>query len=70
YRTLLTDAELLTELAPEWHYLEQQQFLQAHRKEQWALEDLAALYYLLARLKGIPDEWKMRVVFIDEVQDY
>lgn len=70
YRTLLTDAELLAELAPEWHYLEQQQFLQAHRKEQWALEDLAALYYLQARLKGIPDEWKMRVVFIDEVQDY
>ncbi len=70
YRTLLTDAKLLTELAPEWHYLEQQQFLQAHRKEQWALEDLAALYYLQARLKGIPDEWKMRVVFIDEVQDY
>lgn len=70
YRSLLTDAELLAELAPEWHYLEQQQFLQAHRKEQWALEDLAALYYLQARLKGIADEWKMRVVFIDEVQDY
>ncbi|WP_225340634.1 RNA polymerase recycling motor HelD [Lysinibacillus capsici] len=70
YRSLLTDAELLAELTPEWHYLEQQQFLQAHRKEQWALEDLAALYYLQARLKGIADEWKMRVVFIDEVQDY
>lgn len=70
YRNLLTNAELLTELAPEWHYLEQQQFLQAHRKEQWALEDLAALYYLQARIKGIADEWKMRVVFIDEVQDY
>ncbi|HAU35451.1 MAG TPA: DNA helicase [Lysinibacillus sp.] len=70
YRSLLTNAELLAELAPEWHYLEQQQFLQSHLKEQWALEDLAALYYLQARLKGIPDEWKMRVVFIDEVQDY
>lgn len=70
YRSLLTNAKLLAELAPEWHYLEQQQFLQSHRKEQWALEDLAALYYLQARLKGIPDEWKMRVVFIDEVQDY
>ena len=70
YRNLLTNAELLTELAPEWHYLEQQQFLQAHRKEQWALEDLAALYYLQARIKGIADKWKMRVVFIDEVQDY
>ena len=44
--------------------------MQAHRKEQWVLEDLAALYYLHARLKGIADEWKMRVVFIDEVQDY
>ncbi len=70
YRTLLTNAELLAEVAPEWHYLEQQQFLQAHAKEQWMLEDLAALYYLQARLKGIADEWKMRVVFIDEVQDY
>lgn len=70
YRNLLTNTELLAELAPEWHYLEQQQFLQAHRKEQWTLEDLAALYYLQARLKGIADEWKMRVVFIDEVQDY
>ncbi|MFJ8104110.1 RNA polymerase recycling motor HelD [Lysinibacillus sp. NPDC096212] len=70
YRSLLTNAELLAELAPEWHYLEQQQFLQAHAKEQWVLEDLAALYYLQARIKGIPDEWKMRVVFIDEVQDY
>ncbi|UZM99893.1 hypothetical protein OL548_07890 [Lysinibacillus sp. MHQ-1] len=26
YRSLLTNAELLAELAPEWHYLEQQQF--------------------------------------------
>ncbi|WP_107948364.1 RNA polymerase recycling motor HelD [Lysinibacillus parviboronicapiens] len=70
YRTLLTNAELIAELAPEWHYLEQQQFLQVHAKEQWVLEDLAAIYYLQARIKGIADEWKMRVVFIDEVQDY
>ncbi|EON73823.1 RNA polymerase recycling motor HelD [Lysinibacillus sphaericus] len=70
YRAFLTNAELLAKLAPEWHYLEQQQFLQVHAKEQWVLEDLAALYYLQARLKGIPDNWKMRVVFIDEVQDY
>ncbi|QDQ00337.1 AAA family ATPase [Lysinibacillus fusiformis] len=70
YRTLLTNAELLAELAPEWHYLEQQQFLQVHVKEQWVSEDLAAIYYLQARIKGIADEWKMRVVFIDEVQDY
>lgn len=34
------------------------------------LEDLAALYYLHAKIKGIDDKWKMRVVFIDEVQDY
>lgn len=70
YRTFLTHRELLEELTPEWHYLEQQQFIQAHAKEHWALEDLAALYYLHARIKGIADEWKMRVVFIDEVQDY
>lgn len=70
YRRFLTSYELIAELAPEWHYLEQQQFMQVHAKEQWALEDLAALYYLQARIKGIADEWKMRVVFIDEVQDY
>ena len=70
YRTFLTHRELLAELTPEWHYIEQQQFIQVHTKEVWALEDLAALYYLHARIKGITDEWKMRVVFIDEVQDY
>ncbi|RKJ44749.1 DNA helicase, partial [Butyricicoccus sp. 1XD8-22] len=42
----------------------------AHTKEKWALEDLAALFYLHAQIKGIKEEWKMRVVFIDEVQDY
>lgn len=70
YRTFLTSLELLEELTPEWHYIEQQQFLQMHAKENWALEDLAALFYLHARIKGITEEWKMRVVFIDEVQDY
>ncbi|KOS66450.1 DNA helicase [Lysinibacillus contaminans] len=70
YRAFLTRRELLEELTPEWHYIEQQQFLEVHAKEHWALEDLAALYYLHARIKGISDEWKMRVVFIDEVQDY
>ncbi|GLC88043.1 RNA polymerase recycling motor HelD [Lysinibacillus piscis] len=70
YRSFLTNPDLLAEFAPDWHYIEQQQFIQAHVKEQWTLEDLAALYYLQARLKGIDDAWKMRVVFIDEVQDY
>jgi DNA helicase II / ATP-dependent DNA helicase PcrA len=50
--------------------MQTEQFLAAHKKEQWALEDLAALYYLHARIKGVADEWKVRVVFIDEVQDY
>ena len=45
-------------------------FFEAHEKESWEIEDLAALYYLHAKLKGVADEWKMRVVFIDEVQDY
>lgn len=70
YRALLTDRVLLTELAPEWPPEQLTQFVAAHKKEQWALEDLAALYYLQARIKGIADEWKVRVVFIDEVQDY
>ncbi|WP_233549472.1 RNA polymerase recycling motor HelD [Lysinibacillus yapensis] len=70
YRKLLTDRFLLQELSPEWTLEQQERFLQAHLKEKWVLEDLAALYYLHAKIKGISDQWKMRVVFIDEVQDY
>ncbi|MEK3764452.1 RNA polymerase recycling motor HelD [Solibacillus sp. FSL K6-4121] len=70
YRTFLTSRELLFELAPEWSVEETELFLEAHQKEQWALEDLAALLFLHAKIKGIEDKWKMRVVFIDEVQDY
>lgn len=70
YRKLLTDRQLLQELAPEWTFEQQEKFLQTHAKEKWALEDLAAIYYLQAKVKGIADQWKMRVVFIDEVQDY
>lgn len=70
YRKFLTDRILLSELAPEWKMEEQEKFLQYHKKERWAIEDLAALYYLHAKIKGIPEQWKMRVVFIDEVQDY
>lgn len=70
YRELVTNRMLLSEAAPEWSLEEIEMFLSAHRKETWVLEDLAALYYLYARIKGIPDQWKMRVVFIDEAQDY
>ena len=70
YRTFLNDRMLIRELVPEWTFDEQEKFFAFHRKETWVLEDLAALYYLQARIKGINDRWKMRVVFIDEVQDY
>ena len=70
YRELVTSRELLYEIAPEWDPSETESFLKAHKKETWALEDLAALYYLQAKVKGIEEQWKMRVVFIDEVQDY
>ncbi|MGE7020886.1 RNA polymerase recycling motor HelD [Solibacillus cecembensis] len=70
YRDILTNRTLLNELAPEWTLEEVEQFVQAHQKEQWVVEDLAALLYLHAKMKGIDDKWKMRVVFIDEVQDY
>lgn len=70
YRQFLTDRMLLRELAPEWTLEEQERFIQAHVKERWALEDLAAIFYLHAKIKGVKDQWKMRVVFIDEVQDY
>lgn len=45
-------------------------FFGAHIKETYETEDLAAIYFLHAKLKGVEDKWKMRVVFIDEVQDY
>lgn len=70
YRDIVTNRELLNDIAPEWTLAEVEQFIQAHKKEKWVLEDLAALYYLQAKIKGIDEQWKMRVVFIDEVQDY
>lgn len=70
YRDIVTNRELLNEVAPEWTHEEVEQFIREHQKEQWALEDLAALYYLHSKMKGIEEKWKMRVVFIDEVQDY
>ncbi|MBE1555587.1 DNA helicase-2/ATP-dependent DNA helicase PcrA [Filibacter limicola] len=70
YREWLTDNQLHTELAFHWTEKERVTFGAAQKKEIWELEDLAAIYYLHAKLKGVADEWKMRVVFIDEVQDY
>lgn len=70
YREFLTNRALQEELAPEWSKKEHDQFEEMHKKETWALEDLAALFYLYAKIKGIKEEWKMKVVFIDEVQDY
>lgn len=70
YRAFLTDATLLEKLTPNWTKQQRDTFLTLHKKEIWATEDLAAIFYLYAKLKGIPDSWKMRVVFIDEVQDY
>lgn len=70
YREWLTNPLLIEEMTPEWSKEERDNFVAAHVKEQWEIEDLAALYYLHAKLKGVKDEWKMRVVFIDEVQDY
>ena len=70
YRVWLSDEKLQKELALQWKEQERTIFLEAHKKEAWEHEDLAALYYLHAKLKGVTDKWKMRVVFIDEVQDY
>lgn len=70
YRELLTDPMLLAELAYDWSFEQQSEFLAAHKKERWTPDDVAAMYYLTARIKGISDEWKVKVVFIDEVQDY
>ncbi|CAM3163828.1 RNA polymerase recycling motor HelD [Filibacter tadaridae] len=70
YRDWLTDGQLQKELTYQWTEQERSTFFAAHVKEVWEVEDLAALYYLYTKLKGIANEWKMRVVFIDEVQDY
>ena len=70
YREIVSNEALLNELVPEWSLQQVSMFARQHEKAIWVLEDLAALYYLHARLKGIDDKWKMRVVFIDEVQDY
>lgn len=70
YREFLTNRVLQEELAPEWSKKEHDLFEEMHKKETWALEDLAAIFYLYAKIKGIKEEWKMKVVFIDEVQDY
>ncbi|WP_342505705.1 RNA polymerase recycling motor HelD [Sporosarcina sp. FSL K6-2383] len=70
YRDWLANEQLQTALAGHWSDQERAAFGEAHQKETWEIEDLAAIYYLQAKLKGIADDWKMRVVFIDEVQDY
>ena len=70
YRTFVTSREQLQQFVPEWTAEEIDLFLLAHKKDRWTSEDLAALYYLVAKIKGIDEEWKMQVVFIDEVQDY
>lgn len=70
YRDFLTNIDELNQFIPEWDMNQIQQFVKAHEKESWTTEDLAAIYYLHAKVKGIDDEWKMQVVFIDEVQDY
>ena len=70
YREFVTSHEQLHELIPEWGFEEVETFINMHKKDKWTTDDLAAVLYLHARIKGIPDEWKMQVVFIDEVQDY
>lgn len=70
YRSWLTDSELQIELAPEWSEAFRVSFQEAHLKNTWETEDLAALFDLHVQLKGLENDWKMRVVFIDEAQDY
>lgn len=70
YGNWLTDADLQAEIAQEWSETFKVSFRKAHAKNTWETEDLAALYDLHVQLKGLASEWKMRVVFIDEAQDY
>ncbi|QBP42195.1 RNA polymerase recycling motor HelD [Paenisporosarcina antarctica] len=70
YRNFVTADEFICEHTIQWTDQQRHAFLQSHSIESWELEDLAPLYYMHTRLRSIPDKWKMRVVFIDEVQDY
>ncbi|MGB2992051.1 MAG: 3'-5' exonuclease, partial [Paenisporosarcina sp.] len=70
YRDFLNDENLINGHTSQWTDKQRAAFLQTNSIESWEVEDVAPLYYMHARLKGISDEWKMRVVFIDEVQDY
>ena len=70
YREFVTNGKLINEHATLWTGEQKDAFLQSHSMESWEIEDLAPLYYMHAKIKGISDKWKMRVVFIDEVQDY
>ncbi|WP_017379450.1 RNA polymerase recycling motor HelD [Paenisporosarcina sp. TG-14] len=70
YRDFVTADDFICEHTTQWTDQQRHAFLQTHSIESWELEDLAPLYYMHTRLRSIPDKWKMRVVFIDEVQDY
>ncbi|WP_342542222.1 RNA polymerase recycling motor HelD [Paenisporosarcina sp. FSL H8-0542] len=70
YREFVTNGKLINEHATLWTAEQKDSFLRSHSMESWEIEDLAPLYYMHAKIKGISDKWKMRVVFIDEVQDY
>lgn len=70
YREFVTNGKLINEHATLWTAEQKDAFLRSHSMESWEIEDLAPLYYMHAKIKGISDKWKMRVVFIDEVQDY
>lgn len=70
YRSFVTDHIFLENHVNDWNETQKSTFIKTHSLESWELEDLAPLYYLHAKVKGVTDKWKMRVVFIDEVQDY
>ncbi|MDX1807856.1 MAG: 3'-5' exonuclease, partial [Paenisporosarcina sp.] len=70
YRNFVTNNSFFEGYASNWSEEQLQSFLIHHALNTWELEDIAPLYYLHSKVKGISDQWKMRVVFIDEVQDY
>ena len=53
YRGILTNRELLHKIVTEWDFIQVEQFLTMHAKEIWTHEDLAAIYYLTAKIKDI-----------------
>lgn len=75
YKNLLTDEKLFKQYSQD--ILDEseidlilKQTAETVKKNQFETEDLAGILYLQAKLFGIPEDFKMKYIVIDEGQDY